>query len=62
MSVATFKLYERIIDRKRKDLPNAYTRERITELVNDAHAKGKLTDEEFENLCNQITEAYGVLE
>ena len=60
MSAAVMKLYQRIIDRKRKDQPNAYTKEQITDAVNDMHEKGKLTDAEFEELCNEITEVYGV--
>lgn len=52
MSLAYYHLYERQIKRK------AYTEERITELVDDAHNKGRLTDGEYNALVDLIAEVY----
>ena len=52
MSLAYYHLYERQIKRK------AYTEERITEMVDDAHNKGRLTDGEYNALVDLIAEVY----
>ena len=52
MSLAYYHLYERQIKRK------TYTEERITELVDDAHNKGRLTDGEHNDLIELIAEVY----
>lgn len=52
MSLAYYHLYERQIKKK------AYTEERITELVDDAHNKGRLTDGEYNDLVALIGTVY----
>ena len=52
MSLAYYHLYERQIKRK------TYTEERITEMIGDAHDKGRLTDNEYNTLIDLIAEVY----
>ena len=52
MSKAFYSLYKRAIQRK------DYTEERITELVDDAHNKGRLTDGEYDELVALIATVY----
>lgn len=53
MALAYYKLYERVIKAKTD------TEERITEKVDDAHNKGRLTDAEYSDLVNLIGKVYG---
>ena len=54
MSLAYYKLYERVIKAKTDSV------ERITEKVDDAHNKGRLTDAEYSDLVKLIGEVYAV--
>lgn len=50
--IAFYHLYERQIKRK------TYTEARITEMVDDAHNKGRLTDGEYTTLVDLIAQYY----
>lgn len=52
MARAYYNLYKRIIIRK------DYNEERITEMVDDAHNKGRLTDGEYDELVDLIDNVY----
>ena len=52
MSLAYFKLYQRLINAKTD------SEERITEKVDDAHNKGRLTDAEYDDLVELIATVY----
>lgn len=52
MAKAYFNLYKRIILRR------DYSEERITEMVDDAHNKGRLTDAEYDELVELIDNVY----
>lgn len=52
MSKAYYNLYKRAILRK------DYSEALITEYVDDAHNKNRLTDAEYDSLCELIAEAY----
>ena len=52
MAKAYFNLYKRIILRK------DYNEERITEMVDDAHNKNRLTDGEYDELVDLIDTTY----
>lgn len=52
MSLAYYKLYKRVI------LAKTDSEERITEKVDDAHNKGRLTDAEYDELVDLIEITY----
>lgn len=52
MALAYFRLYQRLIKAKTD------SEERITEKVDDAHNKGRLTDAEYEELVDLIDSTY----
>ena len=52
MSAAYYRLYKNLIINK------ANSEEMITEKVDDAHNKGRLTDGEYDDLVNLIEEVY----
>lgn len=52
MAKAYFNLYKRVILRK------DYSEELITEYVDDAHNKGRLTDGEYDELVDLIDKTY----
>lgn len=52
MSMAYFNLYKRLITHK------TYTEEIITEMVDDAHNKGRLTNDEYTQLVALIDQYY----
>lgn len=53
MAKAYYNLYKRAITRK------DYSEELITEYVDDAHNKGRLTDGEYDELVALIDKVYG---
>ena len=54
MSLAYYKLYERLIKNKSND----YTEEQLTEMVDIQHEKGRLTDLEYAKLVDLIEERF----
>lgn len=54
MSLAYYKLYERLIKNKSND----YTEEQLTEMVDNQHEKGRLTDLEYAKLVDLIEERF----
>lgn len=52
MSIAYYRLYERKI--KRHDSTEEY----LTEVIDDAHEKGRLTDKEYLDLIDLIAQVY----